>query len=102
MIVKEDENAPPDDAKIENVAKPLESDLKTKDDEAFKKTAKLVGAQIVGKYPNFKDGDFITIELQENLQTLSGFQRKDSRINGKGWIIEGRVYIGPGNLTATT
>lgn len=96
VVVKKDEIASPDDAKIGNVAKPVETDLKPKEDEAIKKTVKLVGAQIVGKYPNFKDGDLIIIELKENLKTLSGFQRENSRINGKGWIIDGRVYIDMG------
>ncbi|MEJ7736645.1 MAG: lytic transglycosylase domain-containing protein [Chitinophagaceae bacterium] len=94
MKVNEDGKAAPDGATIENLAKPDEADLKTKDEETFRKSARLVGAQIISKHKSFKDGDEITIELQENLQTLSGFQRKGTPITGKGWIIDGdRVHI---------
>jgi membrane-bound lytic murein transglycosylase D len=88
-----DEKAAPNDKTIEQVAKPDETDLKTKDEAGFKRGAILVGAQIVGKYRDFEDGDAITIELLENLQSLSGFHRKGSRITGKGWIIDDRVHI---------
>lgn len=92
VVAKEEAKAAPDDAEIKNITKPDASELKTKDDEAFKGT-KLVSAEIVGKYRSFKDGDAITIELQENLQTLSGFYRKGTPIKGKGWIIDDRVHI---------
>lgn len=94
MKVHEDDKAAPDARKIENVAKPDEANLKTKDEETFRKSARLVGAQIISKHKSFKDGDEITIELQENLQTLSGFQRKGTSITGKGWIIDdSRIHI---------
>ena len=92
--VNEDGKEAPDVATIEKVAKPDEADLKTKDEVTFRKSARLVGAQIISKHKSFKDGDEITIQLQENLQTLSGFQRKGTHITGKGWIIDGnRVHI---------
>jgi hypothetical protein len=90
--VKDDGKAAPNDEAIQNVAKPEATDLKV-DEVAFRKAAKLVSAEIIGKYKDFKDGDEITIELQENLQTLRGFIRKGSRIKGNGWIIDDRVHI---------
>ena len=91
--VKEDGKPAPDVSTIENVGKPNESDLKAKDEETFRKSASLVGAQIISKHKSFKDGDEITIVLRETLQTSSGFQRKGSFITGKGWIIDDRVHI---------
>lgn len=93
VVVRKDETAAPDDSKIENVSAPTEADLEVKEDASFSTAAKLVGAEIVGKYPHFKDGDPVTIKLQEDLQTLSGFQRRSSLITGKGWLIEDRVHI---------
>jgi membrane-bound lytic murein transglycosylase D len=92
--VNEDGRAAPDAETIEKLAKPAEAELRKKDDEAFRKSARLVGAQIVSKHKGFTDGDEITITLHDNLQTVSGFQRKGTSITGKGWIIDGnRVHI---------
>jgi len=94
MKVNEDGKAAPDGATIDKVVKPDEAALKTKDEEAFRKSARLVGAQIISKNEGFKDGDEVTIVLQENLKTVNGFQRKGTTIIGKGWIIDGdRVHI---------
>jgi len=91
--VKENGKAAPDSAKIENISKPDEADLKAIEEESFRKAAKLVSAEITGKYKDFKDGDEITIELQEDLQTLRGFIRKGYRITGKGWLVDDRIHI---------
>ncbi len=92
--MNEDEKEAPDVATIENVTRPDEAALKFIDEATFRKSARLVGAQIISKHKIFKDGDEITILLQENLQTLSGFQRKGTSITGTGWIIDGnRIHI---------
>jgi membrane-bound lytic murein transglycosylase D len=94
MKVNENGKAAPDNTVLEKVAKPNEGDLKVKDEETFRKSARLVGAMIVSKHQQFIDGDEITIELLENLETLSGFQRKGSKLSGKAWIIDGnRIHI---------
>jgi membrane-bound lytic murein transglycosylase D len=82
----------PEDDKIKDIPAPKESDLK-KSKEAFRQGAKLVSARIVGRYPDFKDGDAITLSLQDDLQTVKGFQRKGTEITGKGWLIDGRVFV---------
>lgn len=91
--VAENEKGAPDDATIETISKPDAADLNANDDEAFRKGATLVSARIVGKYSDFKDGDPITIELQENMQTLRGFIRKGYPIKGKGWLVDDRIHI---------
>jgi membrane-bound lytic murein transglycosylase D len=92
--VNEDGKAAPDSAVIDKVAKPDETDLKAKDEESFRKSARLVGAEIISKNESFKDGDEVTIVLQGSLQTVNGFQRKGTTITGKGWIIDSnRVHI---------
>jgi hypothetical protein len=92
--VNEDGKTAPDVATIEKVSKPAQADLKTKDEESFRRSARLIGAEIVSKHKSFKDGDEITIVLQETLQTVNGFQRKGTSITGKGWIIDNnRVHI---------
>ena len=94
MQVSEGRKAAPDGATIEHVAKPGESDLKMVEEESFRKSATLVGARISSKHKNFKDGDEVTIVLEENLVTTNGFQRKGTSVTGKGWIIDGdRVHI---------
>lgn len=90
--------AAPNDELIKNTARPTEGELE-KERKARVKAAKLVGAQIEGKYPDFKDGDSIVVKLNEDLQTLNGFQRKDTRITGKGWIIDDRVFVDLGFAT---
>ncbi|MEO6932119.1 MAG: lytic transglycosylase domain-containing protein [Chitinophagaceae bacterium] len=92
--VSDNGNAAPDSATIGNVAKPNEADLTKVENETFRKSATLVGAKISSKNTNFKDGDMVTIMLQETLNTSRGFQRKGTTIEGRGWIIDGdRVHI---------
>ena len=92
--VSETGKAAPDSTTIDKVVKPGEADLKVKDREMFRKSAMLVSAEIISKNKDFKDGDEITIELQESLQTSNGFQRKGTSITGRGWIIDSsRVHI---------
>lgn len=87
----------PNDAAIKSVQKPSEKEVKKqkeeKQKEEIKEAPKLVSAQINGKYADFKDGDPVTIKLQEDLQTINGFQREGTLVTGKGWVIEDRVYI---------
>lgn len=90
--VAKDGEATPEDKQLESIAAPTAKDLKPRATDSFK-DAKLVGAQVVGKYPGFKDGDTITIKLQDDLQTLKGFQRKGTELSGKGWIVDDRVFI---------
>lgn len=93
LTVGEGATTAPDDAAIQNTARPTEEQVKSLQKDNFKKAARLVVAQIDGKYPNFKDGDSVTIKLADDLQTLNGFQRKGTPIKGKGWIIDDRVFI---------
>lgn len=100
MEAKDDGQDAPDGTVIQKIAKPTEAQIKKLKEEDFKKEAALVFARVVGKYPGFKDGDEIAIELQDDLQTFLGLQRKGDRLTGKGWIIEGRVYIDLGFNTS--
>lgn len=52
-----------------------------------------VSAHIQGKYKNFEDGDLVTLELDEDLTVKGGFTRKGNVIKGRGWVIDGRVYV---------
>jgi hypothetical protein len=54
---------------------------------------KLVAAQITGKYKKFKDGHSVSIILKENLQVSNRFTSKGMVIQGRGWIIDGRVVV---------
>ncbi|NTS43874.1 lytic transglycosylase domain-containing protein [Flavisolibacter sp. BT320] len=90
---KVDANTGPEDAAIKSIQKPTEKELRNQKNEKFRKAAKLISAQIIGKYPEFKDGDAIQIKLQDDLQTLNGYQREGSIIQGKGWVVDDRVFI---------
>ena len=52
-----------------------------------------VSAYIKGKYNDFKDGDLISVELNDNLIVKGGYTSKKSIIKGTGWVIDGRIYI---------
>ncbi len=52
-----------------------------------------VAANIKGKYKGFSDGDFISIELLENLELKGSFNRKGNSLTGKGWIIGERIFV---------
>ena len=54
---------------------------------------KFITAQITGKYKNFKDGNSISITLNEDLQVQSRFTSKAMVIQGRGWIIDDRVVV---------
>lgn len=54
---------------------------------------KFVAAQIQGKYKKFKDGEIVSFELKEDLQVFNRFNGKGTIIQGRGWIIDGRVQI---------
>lgn len=92
LNVKKEAGADPDDGQIQAIAKPTEAEIKSVAEQSFRE-AKLVGAQVVGKYRDFKDGDSVSIKLQDDLQTLQGFQRKGTVLTGKGWLVDNRVFV---------
>ncbi len=65
--------------------KPRES--KDKSQEVF------VAAHIAGKYKDFKDGDLVSLELDDDLVVQGGFTRKGNVIKGAGWLIDGKIYV---------
>lgn len=54
---------------------------------------KFVTAQITGKYKKFKDGNIVSLVLQEELQVYNRYSGKGMVIQGRGWIIDGRVLV---------
>ena len=71
----------------------LEVVVSTQNKEAEAPKSTYVAAHIKGKYKNFKDGDLIALELDDDLVVQGGFTRKGSIIKGAGWIIDGKVYV---------
>ncbi len=68
--------------------------LKGKTNNAPKETKfKYLMAHIKGTYKNFKDGDFITIELDESLTTSYSFSKKGFSFKVQGWVIDDRVFL---------
>lgn len=57
------------------------------------KKYKMITAKIQGKYKNFEDGKFISIELQDNLQIRGRFNTKGTILQGTGWVIDNKVLI---------
>lgn len=64
---------------------------KSGEDDKVKET--FVAAHIKGKYRDFKDGDLVSIELDDNLTVQGGFTRKGNTISGAGWLIDGKIYV---------
>lgn len=54
---------------------------------------KFVGGKLTGKYKKFKDGDLVSIVLEDDLQVYNTFSAKGTTIQGRGWIIDGRVLV---------
>ncbi|MEO6818175.1 MAG: lytic transglycosylase domain-containing protein [Ginsengibacter sp.] len=56
-------------------------------------TIKFISAQVTGKYKDFVDGNLVSITLKEDLQVENRFTRKGVVIQGRGWIIDDRIFI---------
>lgn len=54
---------------------------------------KFVGGKIIGKYKKFKDGDLVSLELEDDLQVFNRFNGKGTTIQGRGWIIDDRIMV---------
>lgn len=54
---------------------------------------KFVGGKVTGKYKKFKDGELVSIVLQDDLQVFNRFTAKGTTIQGRGWIIDDRVMV---------
>ena len=61
--------------------------------QPVQKKARLIGANIKGKYKNFNDGSMVSIQLQEDLQVKNRFTRAGNTIKGIGWLIDDRIFI---------
>ena len=54
---------------------------------------KLVSAKIKGSYKHFKDGDIVDIELDADMQVDNRFSAKGNLLQGRAWLIDGRVMV---------
>ncbi|MDQ2753009.1 MAG: lytic transglycosylase domain-containing protein [Bacteroidota bacterium] len=54
---------------------------------------KLIGGYIKGKYKDFHDGDLVSVQIDEDLQTRGSYTCKGSVIRGTGWVIDDKVYV---------
>ncbi|MEO6328785.1 MAG: lytic transglycosylase domain-containing protein [Ginsengibacter sp.] len=54
---------------------------------------KFIYAQIIGKYKDFKDGDLVSFELNNDLQVGNSFVGKGTIIQWQGWKIDDRIFI---------
>jgi len=54
---------------------------------------KFVGGKITGKYKKFKDGDLVSLVLEDDLQVFNRFNGKGTTIQGRGWIIDDRIMV---------
>ena len=83
--------------KVANIAEPEKNAVKEittiqpeKEDVSYKN----VQARIIGKYKKFKDGDFVSFELLENLTCKGGgVTAKNVEIKGRAWEVDGRIRI---------
>ena len=55
--------------------------------------AKFILADITGKYKKFKDGGIISFKLKDDLLVASRFTSKGITIQGRGWIIDDRIFV---------
>lgn len=54
---------------------------------------KLFTAHIKGKYKEFKDGDLITLEMDEDFSIQGQFKAKGSTVGGYAYIIDDKIYV---------
>ena len=59
--------------------------------------SKWISGYISGSYDQFKDGDPIKIELSDDLEIDGAYTSKGLFITGKGWLVDGKVYIDLGH-----
>ncbi len=80
---------------VENIDTSVFNSASLKLGEVIEKESKeiFIGAQIEGKYKNFRDGDIVSIKLGEDLLMKGGFFRKGVIIKGAGWVIDDRIYV---------
>ncbi|WP_158070030.1 lytic transglycosylase domain-containing protein [Cnuella takakiae] len=90
--VHTNDGAHPEKPGLGNVKPPTEIELAGMQREKLKK-ASLVSAQLKGNYATFSEGDSLLVQLQEDLETSNGFWRAGSVLQGRGWIIDDRVFV---------
>lgn len=95
---KPKKQAKPEDLEVTNDASiidQIESEIvKNKDKKAPVIKEEYVMAHINGKIKRFKDGDIVTIVLDDDLKTSNyGLSFKDYSFGVQGWIIDDRVYF---------
>lgn len=73
----------------ENNTKQSDSVNETKQQKKFVS----IGANLVGKYKNFTDGQLISFKLQKDLIVKNTFNKKGNVLSGTGWLIDGRIFI---------
>jgi len=61
--------------------------------ETKKAPPKYVTAHLTGKYKNFRDGDLVSITLNEDLVVKGAYARKQTVLKGAGWVIDDRIYV---------
>lgn len=52
-----------------------------------------ITAHIKGKYKNFEDGDLISVQIDEDMNSHDGFIKNKSVIKGYGWYIDDRIFV---------
>lgn len=83
----------PKELQVKELTKEEIGNQKTVAPAFFETATKFVSAKIKGKYKEFKDWDVIDFVLTEDLQVGNRFTSAEKVIQGRGWIIDGRVFV---------
>ena len=71
----------------------LKKQLVIKKTSKTKETITLVTARIAGKYKRFKDGDVVTLVLEDELKVQNRYSSPNTTIQGRGWLIDNRIMV---------
>ena len=91
-VKKKDKPVNTNDVEIGAIEVDIKLDTASKFEEEIK-VPKYVAAEILGKYKDFEDGQFVKVKLTEPLETAGGFSQKGLEFRIPGWIIDDRVFF---------
>jgi hypothetical protein len=80
-----------DDADFASVSVKVSNNKKTSLAKRPKET--YIAAHIKGKYKDFKDGDLVAVELDDNLTVQGGYTAKGNVLKGTAWLIDDRIVV---------
>jgi hypothetical protein len=59
----------------------------------YSKTPSIIYSARLHNSDSFKDGQLVSIELLDDLQSAGVYIRRNTNISGRGWLVSNRIYV---------